>query len=121
MLLLAGTRRFRIRNPPCRQFRRLTERNEVPARHLVNGYTEPFPRNPLLEVARKKPIIAPNENTGWHGRPRSEGARRPKYAIGLARFPASPSAVNHRPRYVMEKISQRIERAIRCATVAPVL
>jgi hypothetical protein len=45
----------------------------------------------------------------------------PKNVIPLARFPTSPGAVNHRLRYIMKKVYERIERRIGPATVAQVL
>jgi hypothetical protein len=91
------------------------------AGHLVSRDPETLARDPLLELGRKEPIVAPHENAGWHGRPHLESARGAKHGIGLSRFALCPRVVYNRLWYVMEEVDERVERSVGTATVVHVL
>ena len=69
VLLLAGQAVIGISNKSRRKFCRLTEGNEMSARHLVSRDTETLARHPQLEVGWKKSIICAHQNADSHGRP----------------------------------------------------
>src|SRR5262245_354042 len=93
----------------------------MPARHQVCGDSQALARQPTLELGWKESVIAPYKNARWDGRPRLESAGRSKHGIRLTRLALRPGFVNHRLRYVMEKVDERIERSVGRATVVHVL